>query len=316
MKAAALVLTHGHEDHIGAVPHVLPLRRRPGLRHAADAGAGRAQARGARHRRRRSRLVPIAPRGKRAGRPAHDRVPARHAQHPRLRGAGDPHARSARSSTPATSRSTRRRSTASTSTCTGSPSSGARGVLALFADSTNIDRPGFTGSELDVMERVRGDLHRAPRGKLVVATFASSIYRMQILVDLAEQFGRKVAFVGRGMVENVADRAAARLPARSRPGCLIRDTDVRNHPARQVLCIDDRVAGRAAWRRCPRIAIDDHRHVALGPDDRGGLLGARDPRQREGDRPGDEPPGAARRRRRHRRRASTCTCRATAARRS
>src|SRR5204863_3325895 len=75
---------------------------------------------------------------------------------------------------------------------------GAEGVLALFADSTNVDRRGFTGSEVEVVEAFEEIFTSAP-GRLIVAAFASSIYRMQILVDLAAQFDRKVAFVGRGM---------------------------------------------------------------------------------------------------------------------
>src|SRR2546423_10642731 len=78
---------------------------------------------------------------------------------------------------------------------------GAQGVLALFADSTNIDRRGFTGSELEVIEAFE-EIFTSATGRIVVAAFASSIYRMQILVDLAAQFDRKVAFVGRGMMEN------------------------------------------------------------------------------------------------------------------
>src|SRR4051812_17250997 len=74
---------------------------------------------------------------------------------------------------------------------------GAAGVLALFADSTNIDRRGFTGSEREVIEAFEEIFTSAAGklGKIVVAAFASSIYRMQILVDLAAQFDRKVAFV-------------------------------------------------------------------------------------------------------------------------
>src|SRR5262249_42490406 len=78
---------------------------------------------------------------------------------------------------------------------------GRAGVLALFADSTNIDRRGFTGSELEVVEAFE-EIFTSAHGRLIVAAFASSIYRMQILVDLAAQFDRKVAFVGRGMIEN------------------------------------------------------------------------------------------------------------------
>jgi ribonuclease J len=78
---------------------------------------------------------------------------------------------------------------------------GSEGVLAMFGDSTNIDRRGFTGSETDVEDAFE-EIFTSTEGKIVVAAFASSIYRMQIVVDLAAQFDRKVAFVGRGMNEN------------------------------------------------------------------------------------------------------------------
>src|SRR4029450_11671398 len=61
---------------------------------------------------------------------------------------------------------------------------GAAGVLALFADSTNIDRRGFTGSELEVVEAFE-EIFSSARGRLIVAAFSSSIYRIKILVDLA-----------------------------------------------------------------------------------------------------------------------------------
>jgi ribonuclease J len=76
---------------------------------------------------------------------------------------------------------------------------GAQGVLVLFADSTNIDRQWFTGPEIEVIDAFE-ELFTSTQGKLVVATFSSSIYRMQVVVDLAAQFERKVAFVGRGMI--------------------------------------------------------------------------------------------------------------------
>src|SRR6476620_9220779 len=109
---------------------------------------------------------------------------------------------------------------------------GSAGVLALFADSTNVDRRGFTGSELDVVEAFE-EIFASTSGRLIVAAFASSIYRMQILVDLAAQFERKVAFVGRGMIENsqIAQRLGyLRIPA----GLQIRDSDVTNYPSQEV----------------------------------------------------------------------------------
>lgn len=141
---------------------------------------------------------------------------------------------------------------------------GARGVLALFADSTNIDRRGFTGSEVEVIEAFE-EIFTSTEGKLVVAAFSSSIYRMQVLVDLAAQFDRKVAFVGRSMARNVeiAQRLGyLRVPA----GLQIKDADVGTFPGQDVLCITTGSQGEPQ-AALPRIAIDDHRFVRIGPDD-------------------------------------------------
>ncbi len=141
---------------------------------------------------------------------------------------------------------------------------GSAGVLALLADSTNIDRRGFTGSELEVTDGFE-EIFTGAHGKVVVAMFASSIYRMQIIVDLAAQFDRRVAFVGRGVIENseIAQRLGyLRLPA----GVQIRDSEVRNFPAQDVVCICTGSQGEPQ-AALPRIAIDDHRHVKLAPDD-------------------------------------------------
>jgi ribonuclease J len=141
---------------------------------------------------------------------------------------------------------------------------GAQGVLALFADSTNIDRKGFTGPEIEVIEAFE-ELFTSTHGKLVVAAFSSSIYRMQVLVDLATQFERRVAFVGRSIVQNseIAQRLGfLRIPA----GVQIRDSDVTGYASQDVLCIVTGSQGEPQ-AALSRIAIDDHRHVKLAPDD-------------------------------------------------
>src|SRR5918912_962755 len=141
---------------------------------------------------------------------------------------------------------------------------GAQGVLVLFADSTNIDRRGFTGPEIEVIDAFE-ELFTSTQGKLVVATFSSSIYRMQLLVDLAVQFDRKVAFVGRSIIKNaeIAQRLGLlRIPS----GVQIRDMDVPNYASQDVLCVTTGSQGEPQ-AALPRIAIDDHRFVKLGPDD-------------------------------------------------
>src|SRR5207245_9732185 len=109
------------------------------------------------------------------------------------------------------------------------------------------------------------DIFTSTNGRLIVAAFASSIFRMQILVDLAVQFDRKVAFVGRGMIQNseIAQRLGyLRIPA----GVQIRDNEIGGYPAQDVLCLATGSQGEP-MSALSRIAIDDHRPVKVGPDD-------------------------------------------------
>jgi ribonuclease J len=141
---------------------------------------------------------------------------------------------------------------------------GAAGVLALLSDSTNIDRPGFTGSELEVTGAFEEILTGAP-GRVVVAMFSSSVYRMQILVDLAAQFERQVALIGRG-VNDTAEIAQRLGYLRPPAGVMIRDADVKSFPSQEVLCICTGSQGEPQ-AALPRIAINDHRHLRLDPED-------------------------------------------------
>jgi ribonuclease J len=142
---------------------------------------------------------------------------------------------------------------------------GSEGVLAMFCDSTNIDRRGYTGSEAEVEDAFE-EIFTSTEGKIVVATFASSLYRLQIIVDLAAQFDRKVAFVGRGMIEN--SQIAQRLGFLHLPtGVAIKDADVPIFPAADVVCIATGSQGEAN-AALSRIAIDDHRFVELKEGDR------------------------------------------------
>jgi ribonuclease J len=141
---------------------------------------------------------------------------------------------------------------------------GAAGVLVLLSDSTNVDRKGFTGSELEVTDGFE-EIFTSATGKIVVAMFSSSIFRMQILVDLAAQFDRHVAFIGRGVNDSaeIAQRIGyLRIPG----GVQIRDSEVKAFPAQDVMCICTGSQGEPQ-AALPRIAIDDHRHVKLDAGD-------------------------------------------------
>ena len=141
---------------------------------------------------------------------------------------------------------------------------GRRGVLALFADSTNASRPGHSGSERHVAPALEEIFGGAPR-RLVVTTFSSSLHRIQMLVDLAERFGRHVAFVGRGVVENAGLAARLgylRLPA----GLQVAEADVARFPPEKMLCIVTGSQGEP-FSALSRMAIGAHRHVPLEAGD-------------------------------------------------
>ena len=142
---------------------------------------------------------------------------------------------------------------------------GREGVLALFGDSTNIERPGFTGSEIDVVPGLE-EVFAGANGRVVVTAFASSLHRIRILADLAARFDRKLALVGRGIVQNaeIGDRGSGTCACP--PGLQIRDAEIGDYPARRVACVTTGSQGEPL-AALSRIAIDDHRHVRLEPDD-------------------------------------------------
>ena len=260
--AAALVLTHGHEDHIGGVPHVLPYVNGP--IYATPLTLALVEPKLREHGlEKATTLNPVRPRDRvtvgpftiefiRVTHSIPDCVAlAIHTPAGVLVHTGDFKI----DQTPLDGEHFDLHRFAQL---------GAEGVLALFADSTNVDRHGFTGSETEVIPGFE-EIFSSTTGKLVVAAFSSSIYRMQILVDLAHQFDRKVAFVGRGMIENsqIAQRLGyLRIPA----GVQIRDSDIAAYPAQDVLCLTTGSQGEPQ-SALSRIAIDDHRYVKLGPED-------------------------------------------------
>lgn len=107
------------------------------------------------------------------------------------------------------------------------------GVLCLFSDSTNVERPGWGPSESLVSEGLRTVFSEA-QGRILLTTFASNIHRMQQLINVAHEFGRKVAIVGRRMEQNLAiclEHGYVKVPK----GVIIRLDELKNYP-------DDKVA--------------------------------------------------------------------------
>jgi hypothetical protein len=280
----ALLLTHGHEDHIGAVPHVMPLFDGPVYatpltlalvepkleEHRIDAG---------------SRLKPVRPRDVITIGPfSVEFIRVTHSM---------PDCVALAITTPAgvvihTGDFKIDQTPIDGQACDlhRFAELGSRGVLALFSDSTNIDRRGFTGPETDVIEGFE-EVFTSAHGKLVVAMFSSSIYRMQVLVDLAAQFESQGRLRGPEHRPELRDRPAPRLSAHP-----VRGADPRRRRAEPSVggCAlpGHRLAGRAAGgalahchRRSPLCEARTGRY--------GGALGACHSGERESHRPHPQP---------------------------
>jgi ribonuclease J len=141
---------------------------------------------------------------------------------------------------------------------------GSEGVLALLSDSTNVERPGMTPSERSITRRLEAVFLQSP-GRVLVATFASHLHRIQQVIDVSARTNRKVAVAGRGMVSNVAigqDLGYLRIP----PGVLI-DLGEAKQVAPERLTVLTTGSQAEPHSALTRIAMNDFRQVALGPGD-------------------------------------------------
>ena len=141
---------------------------------------------------------------------------------------------------------------------------GREGVLALFSDSTNVERPGFTPSERAVVPRVEELCRSAPR-RVILSCFASSIHRIQQVIDIAVRVNRKVAFVGRSMIDNVEIAHSLGL-LRIPDGMVVRPQDIRGFEPKRLVIL---ASGSQAepMSSLSRIAVDNHRHVSVDEND-------------------------------------------------
>ena len=141
---------------------------------------------------------------------------------------------------------------------------GERGVLALCSDSTNVGRPGRTGSETEVGAALQGRFAQAP-GRILVATFASHIHRIQQVLNLAAACSRKVALLGRSMVANVA--VASELGYLKVPdGLLVTLEELGELPARRQVIVSTGSQGET-HSAVSLIAAGEHKDVSVGAGD-------------------------------------------------
>ena len=137
---------------------------------------------------------------------------------------------------------------------------GKRGVLLLLSDSTNADRPGYTESERAVRPRMEEIFNRADR-RVVVSCFSSSIHRIQLVLDLAQEFGRRVAVIGRSMV-SVTEIAHSLGLLDIPDGILLRPQDAMDLPPEKVAILISGTQGEP-MSALARVAVDNHKHVSV-----------------------------------------------------
>jgi ribonuclease J len=141
---------------------------------------------------------------------------------------------------------------------------GKRGVLALLQDSTNVDRTGYTPSERAVIPRL-DEIFSQTKKKLFFTCFSSSIFRIRIAMELARKHGRKVAIIGRSMMESseiAQDLGYIDIP----PGLVIQPGQMRDYAPDQLMILISGTQGEP-MSALSRAAVDNHKHARIDPGD-------------------------------------------------
>ena len=142
---------------------------------------------------------------------------------------------------------------------------GKKGVLALLCDSTNAERPGFTESEKTVGKTLDNIFAEHKNTRIIIATFASNVDRVQQIINSADKFGRKVAIEGRSMVNIIS--IAADLGYLSLPDNILIDVDqLKNYPDEKTVIITTGSQGES-MAALSRMAFGMHKKVSIKPND-------------------------------------------------
>lgn len=142
---------------------------------------------------------------------------------------------------------------------------GSQGVLALFADSTNAERAGYTITEQKVIASFEHLFKQAENNRIIIASFASNIGRIQQIINCAHKYDRKVAFSGRSMINYMA--IADEMGYLDIPDGVIIDIDLLNkYPKEKTVLLTTGSQGEP-MSALTRMAYSDHRKVEVGPDD-------------------------------------------------
>lgn len=142
---------------------------------------------------------------------------------------------------------------------------GNKGVLALMADSTNAERQGYTLSEKNVGKTLDSIFAEHLKGRMIIATFASNVDRVQHIINSAHKYGRKVAVEGRSMVNIIATASELgyiKIPKNT----LIETEQIRNYPDDQIVLITTGSQGET-MAALSRMANSTHRKVSIVPSD-------------------------------------------------
>lgn len=142
---------------------------------------------------------------------------------------------------------------------------GSKGVLALMADSTNAERPGYTHSERTVGESFDRLFKKGEGKRIIIATFSSNIHRVQQIINCAVRYGRKVAVFGRSMINVI--NTAIELGYLEVPSGIIIDIDMMNRYENEKIVLITTGSQGEPMSALTRMAMNDHRKVVITPMD-------------------------------------------------